>query len=589
LVGIAQLAPGLVVLAVGLMVGRLLRPVAAFAGRRAARSGRTATLLATRHLARPGGVSRLVPLIVVAVALLGFGVATGDVAARGREAAASVTLGAPRVLQVRAVPVPVLLAATHTADPAGRYAMAAVRVAGAFPDEPPKIAVDAGRLAAVATWPAGSAVSAATVAARLRPAAPDPMVVRGTLLPVDVDGDGLAGGGPGLELVTFLVGSDGAPVRASFGALRGGPHSYTTDVDCAGGCRLAEIVAAPPSDTARPARDATGDDPDDLADVAASTTMAITDLRTGDPRGTGQPVAGFTDPHRWRIRPGLDDRQSGGDTPAPVPGGLRVTLDSSGRGDQLVLAAVDLPYPLPVLATRRLPDRGLGGLDDSLERVTPVAPTGAVPVIPGIGPVGVLMDLDAVARAGRPQGGVVGEVWLARDTPPAVVEALTRAGLQILDERSHAALLAGYEAQGPAVAVRFNVLAAILAMLLGIGAVVLVAAVDRRTLAEEFAALRVQGVGGRVVTAVALRMYLWTMLVGFGGGVLAAAAAWAVVGPRLPVFATDVVPVPAPAWPTATAVLPALAATALGLGLAAAAAANAVRRATSITNPWRRP
>ncbi len=568
LVGIAQLVPVLTVLAIGLLVARITRPVARWAGRRACRRGRIAALLAARHLGRRGSAARLIPLLVVAIALLGFGVAAADVAARGRDAAASVELGAARVLQVRPVPVARLLAATHAADPAGRYAMAAVPIVP-LTDEPARLAVDTSRLASVGYWPANAGISAADAAARLHPPAAGPVEVRGTILTADVtvDGGATAGGGgtaasdapwAGARLSVDLVSPTGLPLPVDLGSLRPGRAAYSAPVACADGCRLAQLAITVDRST-------------------SPLSVAVADLRQRGPGGE-RTVDGFTDPDRWRLRPAQDVRSA----PDFAVGraGMLVKISALAGPARATIVGVDTPYPLPVVNAGALPVRGVGGLDSYLERVTSAA---QVPVLPRVGTAGVLMDLEYAARVGSPLAAVDGEVWLAAGAPAGIVGRLADQGLQVVGERTLADLRSRYEAQGPVAAIRFNLLSTVFVVLLAVGAVLLVATVDRRRYVEELRALRVQGIRRATVASTAIRMYLWVVLVGLAGGAAAAAAAWAIAGPKLPVLSGDAAPVPPPAWPAVGAVLPALGATVAVLGLVIVAAAVPLYRAAAWT------
>src|SRR6185312_2098327 len=100
--GLAVLAPGLVALAVGLLVARAVTAVAARAAGEALRNGWPAGALTAIHLARRPGVDRLCALLVVTIAMLGTAVLAWDAGNRAGRLRAEQELRADRVLTVRA-------------------------------------------------------------------------------------------------------------------------------------------------------------------------------------------------------------------------------------------------------------------------------------------------------------------------------------------------------------------------------------------------------------------------------------------------------------------------------------------------------
>jgi hypothetical protein len=99
------------------------------------------------------------------------------------------------------------------------------------------------------------------------------------------------------------------------------------------------------------------------------------------------------------------------------------------------------------------------------------------------------------------------------------------------------------------VSLRFHLVTAALAVLIGAAAVWLVATVDRRRRGAELGALRVQGISARTVARASRWGYIGVVVAASLLGPAAAAAAWWAVGDRLPVFVDDTVTVAPPAWP----------------------------------------
>ncbi|WP_344131683.1 FtsX-like permease family protein, partial [Luedemannella flava] len=166
------LAPGLMALAIGLIVARLLPIASARAGRSALRSGRPAFALAALHLARRPGTHRVLAMLVVAVCVLATAGLTWFSSHTAWQSRAAQELGAHTVLTVTADSATHLLNATHEADPDGSYTMAVARGSGSVVGGR-VLAVDSDRLARVALWSDEyGAPPRADVAAALKPAAP---------------------------------------------------------------------------------------------------------------------------------------------------------------------------------------------------------------------------------------------------------------------------------------------------------------------------------------------------------------------------------------------------------------------------------
>src|SRR4051794_38777360 len=119
---VALLAPGLLAVAGGLLLGQLVVPLAGPLARRSMRRGRVAGSLAGTQLARRPALRRLIAIVTVACALLVFAVDTWSVAARHRASVAGVEAGAPVVLEVSARDARTLRSAVLALDPGQRFA-----------------------------------------------------------------------------------------------------------------------------------------------------------------------------------------------------------------------------------------------------------------------------------------------------------------------------------------------------------------------------------------------------------------------------------------------------------------------------------
>lgn len=554
LTGVSLLGPALVVLAVALAVAHLLGPMSRRAGRRALRKGRLGPALAALRMARRPGTQRLLAFVTVAVALLGFAVIAASVAADRRADRAGTELGASRVVPVAPVPAATLLDATRRADPDGRFAMAAVTIdPPEGPTAPRVLAVDSGRLAAVTAWPGGASIGPADVARRLRPAAADPLVVSGTALRIDVTMTLLNASLPSLPLRAYLTPADGrTEKRVELGQVQPGRATYTGEVTgCESGCRLASIEIRQPGQVDFTAR------------------LVVHGITQGGPDRelvTGEQLGGWVASRQLRPADRLTIARAADGLAVDVTAGTTGTLDAR-------LRPPDAPYPVPMVAAG--PDlTDVIGVD---QRREPAVEVGRVDLLPRLGAVGRLVDLEYLNRLARSVGVATNaEVWLGPAAPADAVERLRAVGLVPGTERSLDGLVTALSQQGPALALRFHVATGALALLLAIGAVLLVAAIDRADRSVELRALRTQGLRRRDAAVYARRGYLWVVAVAVVAGIAAALVAWIAVGPFVPLFA-DRAPDGALFWPRPIALLlPALVSAAV-LAAAAFAAAGGRR------------
>ncbi|GAA3454014.1 hypothetical protein [Dactylosporangium matsuzakiense] len=492
--GVAPLTPALLMLVAALLAARALPIVAARVAGAALHRGRPVTALAALRLARQPAGRRLLIVLVVAVALLGFATTGVTVAAATQNARADVAVGAGRVLSVAPVTRQRLLAATRAADPAGRYAMAVV----ALPD---LLAVDAPRLSTVAIWPAGAADRApADVAGALHPIAAAALaVLRGATVSFDITVTRLDELSP--ELVAFLAPQDGTKgLEVRLGRLQPGRHTYSGAAACTAGCRLAGLGLDLPR--------------------TSGPTVALTlhDPPTRD----------------WRTPPG-------GSVTAAADG-VAFTVQAGGRADAGLLQPAGIPERIPVLPTGPLPPDGLLGSLDSTP--IPVAAVGAAHTLPRLGGHGTLVDLEYADRLARDSGVTdAAEVWLTPDTPQSIVDALTAGGLTVTGERTVEGERALRNRSGGALGMRFSLLAGVAAVLLGAAGLVATALGVNRA---DLSALRRQGVPARVTRRVEPAATLALVAVALVAGTLAAAVAWLAIGRYLPAVDPDMAPAPAP-------------------------------------------
>ena len=523
LTGLGLLAPAFVALALAVLAARAALPVITRAAARALRRGRLGPALAGFQLTRRPGAARLLTLLVAAVAVAGYAACAVDVAARGRAVAATVGNGAPRVVTVTGVTRSALLQATRAVDPDGAYAMAVVRLPSGTIGAPSGLAVDSTRLAAVAAWPAGGP-SAETVARRLHPAAPAPVVFGGQDLTVDVTAGGTVDRQPvRLGVAVSSVAGLGDTV-VQLGTLRPGDGTYQLRTPvCREGCRLKGIQLAGPGQGSA---------------LDPGVEVTVRGLRTVNPRRVALEPAGIGEPGRWR--------PSGGAVLAGGPDGLRVRVETGLPGGAWIQPA-DTPSPLPVAASGVDLAGSLAGFDG---RSTTVDAATVLPAVPRAGTGQVLADLEYLDRISTDTGQASEpQVWLGPRAPADVLERLTARGMVVTGDVTADQLGRQLDEQGPALALWFYALAGGLAVLLAAGALVLAAAVDRARRVEDLSALRAQGLGRGPLSRATLWTYPVLVLAAVVAGLLITLLLWWLTGWALPLAGLDPPPLPLPGRP----------------------------------------
>ena len=533
--GLGVVAPALTALAIALVLARLLRSVTGWAGGLAVRQGRLRAGLAAVQVSRQPAADRVFVLVATAVALLALGTGSLVAADRDRVARAGIELGAERVLTVGAGSTTEFLAAVRTADPGGRTAMA---VLVDLNSNPPILALDSSRLAAVARWrPEFGPVDAlpAAVAEGRSPALP--------LITSDRIELRLRNGRPlpALLTVTMQHEKDGSTVEAQFENVPTGEQTVTARVPAcatAPGCRFVRFqLATPITETGRPT-------PGPI--VVEGLRQLGPDRTIIGPEQLGDVRRWFTDITGVSLELTMKD------------GRLSMTAgDARGQAAGDRVYAAEVPRPLPVVlagpppAEWRFDDPSSPRFGASETPVTVVAGTG---VLPGLGNAGMMVDLDAARRTAS-DANLVGDyqVWLAPGAPGGVLDRLRAAGLTITSDRTVAGREEQLAAQGGVAAARFGLLTVVIALLLAAGAVAVTAAADRESYARQLRALRVQGLTERNAVSAGRLGIAALVVAGLVAGVLAAQLVVPIVDLTAPAFGDGwrVVPPPGPLAPVA--------------------------------------
>ena len=566
--GLAVLAPGLIALALAVVLARALTSAAGTAGAAALHAGRLRVALGALQVARRPGVDRVFVLLAVAVAVLGSAAGGWYSSTQARTIRARVDVGAERVLTVQAKSRAQLLDAVRAADPTGREAMAAVYTTSPLAGAP-VLAVDSTRLASVASWQSGYGTDAATLAAALRGTGPDPLTFNGAS--VTLDATLRSGRDPVYLLAELSARKSGEEQQLVFGPLTATRQGYRAQspscVD--GGCRLLSLRLVG-------VRTPTG-----YPNATPGSSVAVNSIVQSGPDRVVANSSTLADVRRWR-----GAFIASGGNPVVGTGGDQLTLtlpsDSGGNINDGQIYAVDAALPLPVALVGPAPR-------DWLADQPTLAPFGAdqVPVrvaatpaaLPVVGGHGVLVDLTAATAAtGDSAAGDSQQVWLARGAPADLPDRLRAAGLAILGTDSVGADLERSAASGTTAALRFQLLTALAGLLLGAAALTVVGAAERGPRAAELAALRRQGMAAPLARAVGYGGYAALAGVAVLAGLLGAVFARLLAGPGLPVFAEPwtVLPIPIGLRPLPLLFVGVVALALLG-AVAAAAGAQVVR------------
>jgi putative ABC transport system permease protein len=288
-----------------------------------------------------------------------------------------------------------------------------------------------------------------------------------------------------------------------------------------------------------------------VLDVKAATRdQLLSGVRAADPRGTWAMAVVAAPQATGNTHPMLAvDATRFGAVVAWMPG---YSTSSAARIGALLHPA-DVPVPLPVVSTENLgTDATVRGLDAHPLRVTGVAVASA---LPRLGRTGTIVDLEYADLSTSDNGAATDpQVWLGPHAPANAVALLAAHGILTIDETRLADARDALDGQGAVLALWYHVFAALLALILTIGTLILVAATDRPPRGAELWALRVQGMSVRTVARAARGGYAVITLVAAVGGLAAGALAWKLTASALPIYAsTDLWP--APHWPATGPVL----------------------------------
>ncbi|HEY1489201.1 MAG TPA: hypothetical protein VGF84_24055 [Micromonosporaceae bacterium] len=532
-----QIAPVLAIGAIAVVAARIVAPVAGLIGRRRVGRGRRGLGIGIGALqvARRPGAARLFTLMTIAVGMATYAAAGASVATAARSDRASLELGGATVVSVGSVSNQRLIHAVRTADPGGRAAMAVAQIPP-IQGNPPILAVDSSRLAAVASWPAGR-LSAARAAALLSPPVQPAIVATGAVFSAVISARYLDGRTAHPRVTFSATPLDGGPsASVSFTHASPPAQDWLAYVACDTGCRVGSL-------------NITDDDPLGQTLVATIGTLHVTTPAGGS-------VAGFTTASRWS---GVFDSDTAERPDVKhTSAGLTVVMGPSRDGINATLLPNDSPSPVPVLSTHQDPSGAIGAVGPDQAGI-PSRLAGMVAGLPGLPDGGYLVDLQnadrAVSNVGVADVADQPQVWLSGTAPPDILTRLRTAGLSIVGVARRPPLIAYLAEQGPAVASSFAVLAVAGALLMTVGAGILTSSVDRRRRGAELRALRAQGLSERSVRSAARFAYVGLGAVAAIAGLVAGLVSWTLTGGKQPLFPDHRVIVGASLRPSMTGLL----------------------------------
>jgi hypothetical protein len=512
---LALLVPGLLGLAVAVVASRLLPVIC----RAATAGGRTlaglGTFLALRHVGRRPEGARTTIMIATSFALATFALAAWAVNERNDTVLARAQVGAPYVIDVSPPLGTDLSSLVARADPTGRHASPVIQYES---NGVVTMAVDPSSWGAVATWPGSKPRD---LAALLDPPSPDPVVLAGSEVQLDVVIDHVSP--PGSTLVMDVDARDAtAPTPLTLGVPPPKGRFVATASLPGCPCLLQDLTVEPPPS-------AFGAGP------SASGSMRIVGIasRPGSGGRWASVSSRVANPGRW----------SSDGTPGsvrPGEGGLQWDFAAPGTGADAVLAPVDRPSPLPAVAASALSGGHTGpktvaGLDG---HDLGVDVNSVVPTVPGSPADGVVVDLQyATLAAGTFISSEANQqVWVSSGSVGIVESRLRQLGVGILGVSSQAATRSVLGRQGPGLARVLFLAEAGVAAALAAGGAILGLYISARRRRYEYAALAVSGLSKRSLLLSLVSEQLIVVVFGLVVGVATGVAAVAIALRAVPEF-----------------------------------------------------
>jgi len=481
----AFLGAGVAVVAI-VLVGLVLRGVA----RLTARSRRVPLYLAARQLRARSAMQRQIIPLGMALAVVVFGVGAVAVVVRHERTVAGWEVGAGRVLTVSVPGRLGLVEAVDRADPTGRYAMAAELYRSSSGTT---LAVQASRLAKVASWPAADVgVSVARAVRDLGPFASEVVHVGSKIrftatLPASLS----PANAPELE-VSYLDTTNGSPVD-DFVGLSARATPVTLNTGCQPGqCDLLGI----------------GLDTDQVGSNSGS--IALTHL-------SGIEGMNPLEPRNWSGQQGVVVKRTGGGIALTWSGGPPTGLATPARYG-FAMPAIVTRAQLVALSESVLGSARTGsvpGLDGGTITVHPVL---TLPTLPEVGGDATIVDLSHAEVAQSSASLASDQIWLAADAPSRVLASLKAEGVRVLRSASAKQLATEFAGQPLGLAERLFPTAAVAAAVVVLLGFAFELFAEGRGRLAEFAAIRMLGLPRRrLVVSYALEGAILVLTAGLTG------------------------------------------------------------------------
>ena len=521
---VALATPGLIGIAVGVVLARVVIPSAASAGRWLLGRGRVPTGASLLEAARSPATRRVVAIVTIASAVAVFSADALVVGQRNRTYAAQQLTGAPMVAEIWGTDIASVRAVLDELDPSGMRATPVVKVLG--PPEDDDDAVTVGVLpdafTKIAFFPTGAPDPAQW--SEIAPPDAEPLTLTGSTMSIDVTDSSLRATRDDGSTMPVTVGVDlihasGQNMHTTLGEMAAGDtrRTFARTVSCRDGCILTGIwVKASP-----------------LATMSGAATFAH--LLAG-PSGTALSLGPAG--QWWPYSP----RETGGLVPSSAaPGEVTVEVHH-GTKYELRLPHVWDPAVMPTLVAGR-PPSGEGdifpmpSLDGGLQDATAI---GALRAVAGSPPRTIVADLDALLRGHGMETNDQVSVWFAEEDRAfldEVTATLAERGVTVSRTATLTDVRASYDESAAAWSLQLAALVGALAVLCALLALVISTTSGWRGRAHDLAALRMSGIGRRSIRSMAVAAQLPAVLVGVLAGATSGMVGARLAMPIVPLFA----------------------------------------------------
>jgi putative ABC transport system permease protein len=525
---IASAAPGLIALGTAVLAVQLVLFLCRLGVSASLHSDRIAAFLAVRQVVRRPAVLRQARVLIIALCLACFATSAWAVARDNRQTTATFTVGSSKVATVTPRGGIGVQQAVDRVDPKGHFAMAAVAFTSSSSDV---LAVDASRLHAALSWPAG--ISHATIGAlahALSPPTAPSVNFAGNALRVtaSISSTGAAAELGDLELAAWVTNPQAGTSIIDLGMARPGTSGYAASIAtaCPGGCHFSGLGLVPALGHRSPNR--------------GSFRVSVTSMSVRSASGTETPVGAYLSANDWRTSAtGVQITSSAGGILTFVVPASETGAYASAVGSFIapMAALADYPLVLPGVATTELETiNGAGttgsvipsqGLDGNTVQVRPVVTASA---IPRLGGDALMVNLTLLTRAqvNPTSPDSTDQVWLGPSAPANALARLQSAGLTIDSVDRASTVFQALQRSGPAHADDFMLVATIVALLAAAASTLGAVGATARQRATELAVLEVSGIRKRVLArSLAFESVILaaTALFGTAAGIVAAVMA----------------------------------------------------------------